>query len=117
MKRALAGLGIALLLPVVAGAQTPPPPPTPPAPPAPPVVATPAPPPGVWELVLPRMAETTEAMHRAQEAMRHADFFQTTVGPIRVGGSDYASGLSYLQRRDYEQAISRFDRAIARANS
>ena len=61
---------------------------------------------------------TREAMRHAREAVVWTDhdlFFQTAVGPMRRGGSDYATGLSFLQRRDYEQAIVRFDRAVTRS--
>jgi HEAT repeat protein len=113
--------------------------------PALPAVVTPAPlpPRGVWDVMLPPVGVPAEAVFEAQEAMRRAqeevrwsqeemrwnmdqvrearvwsdrDFFQTRVGPM-LGGSDYGSGLNYLQRREYEQAIARFDRAVTRANS
>jgi HEAT repeat protein len=125
----LSGLGFVLVLPVVAAAQVAPPPPVPPVPPPAPL------PPVIWtrpDVVMPvavapvdvdmvwQAQTATELVERAREArtVRTFDFdFGFRGLPQSPDRSDYSSGLSYLQRRNYEQAIARFDRAIARAGS
>jgi len=56
-----------------------------------------------------------EASDRAFELKSFAYDFQDRGPEMRMGGSSgaYDSGLSYIQRHQYEQAITRFDQAIA----
>lgn len=64
-----------------------------------------------------RISETTrEAMDHARLSMLDANWHQTPMvyNYQSSGGGDYSSGKDLLMRRQYEQAIVRFDRVIAR---
>jgi HEAT repeat protein len=126
------------LIPAVAGAQTAPPPPPPPppvvplppdAPPPPPPAPAPAPPlPFEWA----HMADEAR-MHAElamQEARMHSELAMQEARDLRIvmpGGnfdvrrfglqgsdaSGYNAAMNSLSRRDYDGAITRFDRVIA----
>lgn len=134
MKRLLMIVAV-LVIPALAWAQVPPPPPAPKTPPAPPVApVAPAPVIASWPegylgglLGGVEMASAQEAMERAKFAMQDsrlqlnamkwdmADmhlFDMQDALSLSSNGSGYESGLSLLQRRDYDRAIVRFDQVI-----
>jgi hypothetical protein len=133
MTRALLTVALSVALPAAAAAQTPPPPPVPPPAPPAPVVVTPRPAPLAPLPPMPSVAihEALEAAAVAQAAVRAAPMpdFHYALGDLahwdgfglqprgwaasQDPNGSYSSGLSALQSRQYERAITFFDRAIA----
>jgi HEAT repeat protein len=57
--------------------------------------------------------QARQAQEQAREAGRQASEMARQMRDMNRGGDDYRSGQSAIDRRDFDQAIKRFDRVIA----